>query len=404
MRRLLLGLLGANGDCLYGTILARQLRHDYPDAHITWAISSQCVSHLRNNPDIDDVWEIPIPGWEHHEAMWRVFEGEVSRRLLRHELDNAWLPQIWPNNFQNYDGTIRSSILRSYDRPITVPIENVIRLTGEEIERADRWASQAGIAAFEHRILFECTAKSGQSHMTVELAQEIAGHVYAALPSTTMMFSTHLPMELQHPNSRYAGSLSMRECARLTHHATMFVGAGSGGTVVATSTAANPLPMIQVLAAGTSVYASLLHDFEHFGLDASRILETTEESAKALAAAIVSACRDGIQAAKARHERRAPLHFEHYFNSIDLFLLRKSRYIDASQSLSITAERYGWRPELVDFGLKRIAPMLPADPAWVFASRRRTAELFMDVMAGRRRSYHPRQPAGDETDTRSNFE
>lgn len=386
MERLLLGQLNSNGDCLYATILARQLRHDHPDAHITWAISSRCANHLHNNPHIDEVWEIPIPGWELHEPMWHVFEREVTRRLLRRDFDYACLSQIWPNNFQNYDGTIRPSILRSYRRPITVPIETVIRLTDEEIDRADCWAHDAHIEAFDHRILFECTANSGQTHMTVALAQEIAGYVYKALPSTTIMFSTHLPVKLEHPNSRYAGSLSMRECARLTHHCTFFAGAGSGGTVVATSTGAKRLPMIQVLAEETSVFASCLHDFEYFGLDPSRILETTEENPRVLADAIIACCRDGVSAARARFERRAPLHFRNYFNFLDFYLMKQSRYLDAARSLEITAERYGWQGDLVRFGAERIAPRLSADPGWVFASRRREGDRFMDALASRLRS------------------
>ena len=126
MKKILLGQLGANGDCMYATILARQLRHDNPDAHIVWGVSSQCVGLLKNNPHIDEIWEIPIQGWDQHEMMWRVFEREAVRRYLRREFDEILLSQIWPNNFQNFDGTVRPSILRSLGRPITVPIENVL--------------------------------------------------------------------------------------------------------------------------------------------------------------------------------------------------------------------------------------------------------------------------------------
>ncbi len=132
MQRLLLGQLGANGDCLYATNLARQLRQDYPQAHITWAISTQCIGLLRNNPHIDDVWEIEIPDWSGQAVVWRVFEREATRRLLRHQFDHVYFSQISPNNFQNFDGTVRPSILRSYGRSITVPIENVIVLTEEK--------------------------------------------------------------------------------------------------------------------------------------------------------------------------------------------------------------------------------------------------------------------------------
>src|SRR5688572_24862302 len=111
MKRILLGQLTANGDCVYATILARQLRHDNPDAHITWAVSSQCAGLLRNNPDIDETWEIPVQGWNSHELIWRVFQREAVERCLRREFDEILLSQIWPDNARNYDGTVRPSIL-----------------------------------------------------------------------------------------------------------------------------------------------------------------------------------------------------------------------------------------------------------------------------------------------------
>src|ERR1700674_6128868 len=201
MTRLLLGQLGANGDCLYATILARQLRHDYPSAHITWAISSHCSGLLRNNPFVDEIWEVSIATWEQHEIMWRVFEREAMRRLLRRESDHLVLSQIWPSSFQNYHGTIRPSILRAYGRPITVPIENIICLTDQEEERVEKFVRDTGLMSFEHRILFECSSKSGQSFVTPELAQDVAEHVYAALPGAAILFCTNLPMTLRHPGS-----------------------------------------------------------------------------------------------------------------------------------------------------------------------------------------------------------
>src|SRR5512138_3038540 len=41
-RRVLLGQLEANGDCVYATTVARQIKTDNPDCHLTWAIGSRC--------------------------------------------------------------------------------------------------------------------------------------------------------------------------------------------------------------------------------------------------------------------------------------------------------------------------------------------------------------------------
>jgi len=381
MRKILLGQLGANGDCAYATILARQLRHDHPDAHLTWAVSSQCAGLLKNNPHIDEIWEIPISGWDQHDVMWRVFEREATRRYLRREFDEILLSQIWPNNFQNFDGTVRPSILRSFGRPITVPIENVIRLTDDEIEKVKAYVESNAVEGFEHRILFECSAKSGQSFVTPDLAQEIAQHVYTLLPNTTIMFSTHQPMELKDTRSRYAGGLSIREIAHLTHYATLFVGAGSGCTVIATSTAAKPLPFVLLLSPSTSVFASFAHDFEYFGINHPGIIEITNSDPVRIANCIARVCREGATPALMEFGGCVPISFDHYMTSIELCLLRQQRYLDAARSLLITARRYSWTGQLVQFGERRIAPYLEFDPTWFFAENRAFGDYFRTILA-----------------------
>jgi hypothetical protein len=253
--------------------------------------------------------------------------------------------------------------------------------TDDETQRADRWVEKNSVASFEHRILFECSAKSGQSQMNVALAQEVAAHIYDVLPSTTVLLCTHLPIKLEHSNSRNSGELTLREIARLTHHCSFFVGTGSGATVVATSAASRKLPQIHVLAANTSMFASFVHDLEYFGLDASHIMETTDINPKSIAQAIVTALTNGIDIARSQYDRRPPLSFEHYCNLIEICLIKRSRYLDAAQSLLTTVERYGWRSDLLNFARLRIAPGLGADPSWVLASRRRDGERFLDQLA-----------------------
>ena len=75
MLRILLGQLGSNGDCLYATILARQIKHDFPDCHLTWAISSLCRPMIEQNPDVEKIWEVPVNSWSGQEFMWEAFEG-----------------------------------------------------------------------------------------------------------------------------------------------------------------------------------------------------------------------------------------------------------------------------------------------------------------------------------------
>ena len=390
MKRILLGQLTANGDCVYATILARQLRHDNPDAHITWAVSTQCAGLLKNNPDIDETWEIPAQGWNAHELVWRVFQREAVERCLRREFDEILLSQIWPDNARNYDGTVRPSILRSFGRPISVPIENVIRVTDEEMEAVAAFVRDNSIEGFEHRILFECSSRSGQSFVTPDLAQDIADKLYAVLPNTTVIFTTSEPMTLRDKRSRYAGTLSLREIAHLTHACSLFVGAGSGCTVLATSSAAKKLPFVLLLKADTSVFASFAHDFEYFGIERPGIVEMTQEDPARVAACIALVACEGTVSALEDFGGQIPVTFDHYGEVLDRTLLRQQRYLDAARSLMTTADRYGWTEDLIRFGEGRIAPGLQRDPSWFFAHERAFGEDFRATLAEGARNPAPK--------------
>ena len=376
MMRILLGQLANNGDCLYATILARQLRQDYPDAHITWAISPGCAKTLAGNPHIDELWEVPFAGTVSAELQWSLFEREALRRYTRREFDHVLLSQVWPGNMRNFDGTVRPSILRAYGKPITVPVANVIQLTDAEIDRVERFAESAGLGDVTHRILFECSARSGQSFVKPDLAQDIAGEVYRQSTDTTIVFNSHLPIELRDRRSRQSNSLSLREFAHLTRHASLFVGVGSGGSVAASSTASNPLPWIQLLESTTSVYASFAHDFEYFGISDYPVVEMTARDVKTIADCIVSACQDGIGPAKVRFDQPIPVNFDYYFKLIGQRLIKLHHYFDAAASLEVTAERYGWAGDLVDYAKAQVLPNLCHDPIWIYPNNRRKAESF----------------------------
>lgn len=381
MTKILIGQLAANGDCAYATVLARQLRHDHPQAHLTWAISSSCAGLLKNNPHVDEIWEIPARGWNTQAAMWRLFEQEAFRRYQRREFDQVLLSQVWPGNLQNFDGTVRPCILRSLGRPITVPIETVLCLTEDEIERVEAFVHHNDIENFEHRILFECESRSGQSFITPDLAQDIAQTLYELLPNATVIFSTIKPMTLQDKRSRYAGQLSLREVAQLTHACSAFVGAGSGGTVIATSGAARPLPTVLLLKADTSVFGSFAHDLEHFGIDHPGIIETSDENVGRVAALIARVCKEGPGAVLGEPGIGIPVNFEHYRSVIELNLLSRQSYIDAARSLLATAGRYGWTEELIQFGRQRILPNLAIDPSVIFAPNRVFTDHFRAILA-----------------------
>lgn len=382
MTRILLGQLGSNGDCLYATTIARQIKHDFPDCHLTWAISSLCKKVIDNNPHVDSVWEIEVNSWADLNTAWQALEVEAARELARGRFDHTFLTQICPSHFGNYDGTIRPSLFRNYPRPITVPVETVINLTEIEKQRVAQWADDKGLSNFEKVVIFECSSKSGQSFVTPKLAAEVAGLVAQIKPNVAFVLSTHEKLASNLPQVIHGGALSMRETAALTHYADLFVGCGSGLTVVATSAAAKPdLPNIQILKQSTSVYASFKHDFEYFGKSTEHFLETTHSNPERLAATILAALDEGIVSARAKYGEDLPLNFHWYFELIDQMLLQSRQFVEASNSITVTMERYGRHPDLMRFAKALICPFVELDPAARYPRGREIIERLNAVLA-----------------------
>ena len=364
-------MLGSNGDCLYASAIARQIKHDFPGCHLTWAIGKLSRAVLENNPDVDEIWELPQSTWPEMEQLWTLFEIEAHHLAETGRFDHIFLTQISPARFANYDGTIRPSVFRNFGRPLTVPIDTTINLSAEEIAGVDSWFQASPVSSASKVVLFECSSKSGQSFMTVDLAFELAQRITADDSRTVVIISTHEALPSEHPRIISGGSLSIRQVARLTHFVDLFVGCGSGLTVAATCGVAKPgLPNIQILKRSTSVYASFRHDFEHFGKPAGQFLELTNENSEHLAKVVITALRHGFAEAQAEFDDPVPLTFEWYRKLTTMMLLERGKYVDSIHSLLVTTERYGWLPELRSFARYCVLPFVDADPRSVLPHRR----------------------------------
>jgi hypothetical protein len=377
MTRILLGMLGSNGDCLYATAIARQIKQDFPGCHLTWAISSLCCSALINNPDIDTVWEIPMAGWSDMDRTWELFEIEAHGLAKDGKFDHVFLTQVSPGRFANYDGTVRPSLFRNYPRPITVPVDVAINLDAEETEAVDAWFAAGPAADAAQVVLCECSSKSGQSFMNVDRALELAEAITAERRKAVVIISTLDKLVTDNPRIIAGGALSIRQTARLTEYVDLFIGCGIGLTVAATSGVAKPgLPNIQVLRRYTSVYASFRHDFGYFGKPVGQFMELTSEDPDHLRTVALTALADGFAAAKAEFDDPVPLTFDWYIELISMMLVDTGRYVDAAHSLLVTAERYGWHPALRGFGRHFVLPFLDDDPRARLPHRREEAELL----------------------------
>lgn len=382
MSRILLGHLTSNGDCLYATAIARQIKQNFPGCHLTWAISSLCRNVLVNNPDVDEVWELPMADWSAMRSAWTLFEREAHDLADAGQFDHVFLTQIAPARFANYDGTVRPSIFRNFGSPLTVPIDVTINLKPEERAAVDAWFAGTPAADASQVVLFECSSKSGQSFVTLPGALALAEEITRARRRTAVIVSTHERFECDNPRIVCGDTLSIRQVARLTDHVDLFVGCGSGLTVAATSEAAKPgLPNIQILRRATSVYASFRHDFTHFGKPTAHFMELTSEDPAHLAKALISALSDGFASARARYDDPVPLDFEWYLQIIQQNLVDVGRYVEAMQSLLITTDRYGWHPDLRRFGRYFVLPFIKDDPRAALPHRRVEVERFRAGLA-----------------------
>jgi hypothetical protein len=346
-KRILLGQLGRRGDCLYATTIARQIKNDYPDCHLTWAISSMCRSVIEGNPFVDEIWELPLNSYEEIVASWQQFEIDVKEREDRGEYDKIYLTQIDPGNYQNYDGTVRASIYRGYPNPITVPMQPVIRLSESEIEKVRRFVESHDLGSKKEVVLFECAATSGQSFVDPKFALEVAKKVLNKNKDTAFILSSDKSVRVTDSRIIDGSVLSFRENAELTKYCSLLVGCSSGVSWLATSDWAKPLPKIQVLNADTMMYASMIHDAIYCGFSTDQIIEMTNCSPKHVASCIQTVFDYGFDKAKNYYHKDIPLDFSFYFKQHFWAMISRNDMGKAAYSLKVTMERFGENPQLI---------------------------------------------------------
>jgi len=352
-KRFLLGQLASFGDCLYATAIARQIKTDFPGCHLTWAIGSIYRSILINNPFVDEIWEIPLKNRDDAVSAWIKFEKAARERLCRKEFDEIFFTQVNPNNYQNFDGTLRYSIFRGYPHPITVPVTPIIRLTDVEIRNVHDFIQRHDLDGKKKVILFECVPYSGQSFVTPDFALDTARRLISEIPDVYFILSGNIPCASDEERIIDGSVLSFRENAELTKYCSLLVGCSSGISWLCTSDWAKPLPMIQLLKKRTSFYASFVHDYEYRQEDVSLFLEMTDCSAEKLCECIKLIYTNGFPVARSRYHENIPLSFDYYCRALG-YLVARGDFNGAVNSLRITANRYGWRPQLIKALLKSL--------------------------------------------------
>jgi len=341
-QRILLGHLVAFGDCLYATVIARQLKQDVPGCHLTWAIASPCREIIEGNPYVDEIWELPFSRAQALGEGWRSFTAAAKDRLRRGDFDRIFFTQIPPDNYRNFDGTVRASIYNGYPGRITVPVTPVLRLPPEDVAHVRQFAEQHALSRYRNVILFECAGLSGQTFVTQAFALETARLI---LRQHDCCFVISSADRVTSPDPRIVdGSpLRFRENAELTHYATLFIGCSSGISWITTSDWAKQLPTIQLLRKKTSIYASMVHDAEYFGLPHDHIIEMTDCAPARLAACISEILTGTFNDARAMFHEQISVDHRFYFETFFFAMLKRGHLHAALGSLLHVLRRYGLR-------------------------------------------------------------
>lgn len=336
-KKILLIQLFSNGDNLYATTLARQIKTDFPDCHLTWAIANFCKSIIEHNPFVDEALIVDSVA-KNDIVAFRKFRKSMYRQKAEGVYDEVFVTHIMDSNLAYYDGCIRSNVLSAYPYPITVPITPVLRLTDLEVDKTKQFALDNELSEYKNVILFEFAPQSGQSKMTKELAISIAENLVKSGDCAVVMSSG---IRIDHNNKAIVdGSvLSIRETAALTHHCTFLLGASSGITWISTSDAARQLPMVQLLNPYTNWVNPISRDFERFGLPIDKVIELLDFTESTIIHCVKLAVAD-FASAKNKYNHPIPLHFK-TTRSIVYNLLCYAQFGAIAKHVQVNKKVYG---------------------------------------------------------------
>ena len=312
--RVALVQLAAYGDCLFATLIARQIKRDHPGCHLTWVIGDKFASILDGNPHVDAVHKIVLSTRdEAFSSGWEKAKTWVTDQVRIGNLEKAYFTQILPDNVRYYDGLIRTTIYGAYGKPITGPHLPEVFLTEAENRNVADFAVNHRLSEFKHVFLFECGPGSGQSPLTPTRAEALAHALGKHHPDVVFLISSNETLGQSSPQVIDASCLTYRENAALARYCTGLIGCFSGITVLTTSTAGKALPMLQILTKPNGIFrwGSVAMDFRRVRLDESRVIEMAEPNDRRIISCIEKWLSESHSAA------RGQFHEESVFTGAD---------------------------------------------------------------------------------------
>ncbi|GAA4464552.1 hypothetical protein GCM10023093_15100 [Nemorincola caseinilytica] len=344
-KKILLLHLHSNGDCLYATAIARQIKHDHPGCRLTWVVATWAKSVLENNPYIDEIVEVPDVNKNTNTRIHREQLRAALAKKAAGEYDEVFSTQLIDDNIAYYDGTIRSGILRAYGRPITQGVQPVLRLREAEIATTAAFAERHKLAEYRNVILFEFAPQSGQLAITTDMALNIARQIVEN-PGTCIILSSANRIDAGDARIIDGSVLTLRETAALSHYCTLLIGCSSGISWITTSDAGKMLPMLQILDAYMPWVNPITRDFERCGMPDDEVLEIYDNDPAFIVRCAGEILNGDIREVKKKYQKPLPLHFIGTSRNI-YNMLCFLQFGAIAKHIRINVSVWGWHPLLV---------------------------------------------------------
>ena len=338
--RILLVQLYSNGDCLYATAVARQIKQDFPGSHLAWVIAGFCQDIISLNPYVDEVL-VTDEVAKNDVIAFRKFKRKVFKEKKEGKWDRVFITHNMDDNQALYDGTIRGMIFRAYPNPITVPVQPVLVLSNEEKQRVNEFAGKNRLQQFKNIILWEYAPQSGQSVLTFDFVMKAAERITRTRDTCVILSSANSFLGTEKIID--ASSLSVRENAGLTHYCSLLIGCSSGITWLSTSSAAKQLPMLQLLNPQAYFRNAPSVDFARYGISTKELIELVRFDEDKIVEVISSIIDKGIVTAKEKFNEPLPVQFN-TTRKIVYNLLCYLQFSAIAKHYRITTSIYGRHP------------------------------------------------------------
>ncbi len=347
--KILLIQLFSNGDCLFATTIACQIKQDFPNCSLIWAISTKCKNVLINNPFVDEILEINIPNSKLNE---HIFESLVHESLIKKNnkiYKEVIVSQLLGDNLAYYDSTVCSSIFRCFKYPITVDTKPIINLTNQEVKSARDFALIHQLNKFKNIVLFECAPQSNQIKLTNELIYEYCLNIIKQ-DSTCIILSAPNAYNFNNSHIIDGNTLSIRETIALSQFCTHFLGCSSGISWALTSNSAKELPMVQLLSTNAYYFNPLSLTFNKLNRSIDHLIELTKYDSEVIGEIFYSIFNNGFLKTRIKYNQKVSPQFKLYRGIIHKFI-KQTKFSLIYKFIRLNLKENGFKLNMIKFML-----------------------------------------------------